>query len=79
MTTRIWLRGGYKNLNPTDTVNTWKAVESFTVSNNLRPCLIKQQGGYYKIEKDGILTFVTETLHSITFEELYRKLKDYHN
>ena len=76
MTTQIWLRGSYRKLKPTNRVNTWKAVESFTVSNNLRPCLIKQQGGYYKIEKDGLLTFVTPALQQITFEELYKKLKD---
>jgi hypothetical protein len=76
MITQIWLRGSYRNLKPTDSVNTWKAVESFTVSNNLRPCLVKQQGGYYRIEKDGLLTFVTPALQQITFEELYKKLKD---
>jgi hypothetical protein len=76
MDTNIWLRGSYRKFRENDTVNTWRTVESFVVSNNLRHCLVKQQGGYYKIEKDGTLTFVTPTLRSITFKELYKKLKD---
>lgn len=77
MITELWLNGSLRRLKPTDFVTNWRAVESFIVSNSLRHCLIKQQGGYYKIEKDGTLTFVIRTLYSITFEELYNKLKDY--
>jgi hypothetical protein len=76
METRIYLNKGYRNLKPNDIVKTTRAVESFCVHNSLRSCLVKQQGGWYKICLDGILTFVTPALDCITFKELYERLKD---
>lgn len=76
MNTVIYLNGGYRNINSSDFVNTWKAVTSFIVHNNLRHCLVKQQNGYYKINKDSTLSFVTRNLNMITFGELYHLLKD---
>ena len=76
METTIWLNGSYRNVKPTDTVNTSRAVESFCNYNRLRKCLVRQQGGWYKLELNGILTFVTRALYLITFEQLYNTLKD---
>lgn len=76
METRIWLRGRYIVIEPGDYVCTTRAVTSFAHHNGLRDCLFKSQGGYYKLEMNGMLTFVERCLYMITFEQLYNVLKD---
>lgn len=76
METKIFLQGVYRNIRPNDPVKTSRAITSFASSNNLRDCMFKAQGGWYKIGLDGILIFATRTLYSITFTDLYQILKD---
>ncbi len=76
METRIWLNKGWVNIKPDDLVRTTKAIHSFACFNSLRDSIFRSQGGYYKIEKNGMLTFVCRTLQDITFTQLYELLKD---
>jgi hypothetical protein len=74
---KIWVNGSLRNFKPTSIVRTFRAVESFINYNpGLRRCLVKQQGGYYKLGLDGILTFAFHALGGVTFEQLYNILKD---
>ena len=76
MINRIWIGSRYRTIRKDKLVMNLRNVESFIVANNLRPCLCKQQGGYYKIELDGTLKHVCKFLNRITYEELYKALKD---
>jgi hypothetical protein len=76
MGTRIWIGKGYRNVNPSDIVKTTKNVHSFACENCLRDSLFKTQGGYYKLNLDGILTFAFGSLNAVTFEQLHKILID---
>lgn len=76
MELNIWVGNRFTDVKAEAPVNTTKNITSFCVSNNLRNCLVKSQGGWYKIELDGMLTFVTRTLYLISFADLYNILKD---
>lgn len=76
MNTNIWINGRFTDIDPKQAVKTTRNITSFCVSNNLRDCLFKSQGGWYKLERDGIMVFVTRTLYLISFEDLYSILKD---
>lgn len=74
MVLRIWLGKGYRNLKPTDTVKTLRAAYSFCNYNNL-PMLLKANGGYCIISKQGKLIDICGTLDSISFGERYERIK----
>lgn len=76
MELNIWINKGYKNVKKNDFVKTFRALTSFSVANCLRNCIVKSQGGYYKLELNGVLTFKFASLHNVTFEELFNILKD---
>lgn len=76
MVTNIWLNGRYTEIDPEEPVHTSKAITSFAAHNNLRNCLVRSQGGWYKIHLNGIMTFETRTLYLISFADLYNILKD---
>jgi len=72
MVTEIWYLRGWKNIKPDEPVNTMRAMYSFSIANCLPGGgLVKSQGGYYLIQKDGTMKFVTRTLYLLTFKELY--------
>lgn len=71
METKIWVNNTWRNVKPTDSVNTTRAMHSFCTFNNLPDALFKTQGGWYLLKKDKTLEFVTRTLNSITFQQLY--------
>jgi hypothetical protein len=73
---QIWKAGRFTTVKPSDPVNTTKNVTSFCVSNGLRNCLFKSQGGWYKLQTDGTLVFIDRALYLISFENLYNILKD---
>jgi hypothetical protein len=72
----IFLRGRYVTIKPEDPVNTTRAITSFCCHNQLRDCLFKSQGGWYKLTLDGKLQFITRALYLISFQDLYDTLKD---
>jgi hypothetical protein len=74
--TKIFLNKGWRNIKPEEPVNTTRAIHSFCSSNSLRDSLFKSQGGYYKLQLDGTLLFVTRTLAEISFSDLFNILKD---
>lgn len=75
MVTTIWLNNSWRNIKPYDFINNTRAVQSFCTANCLKNNLFKSQGGWYLINFDGKLEFLTRTLQSLTFEELYNKVK----
>ena len=76
METNIWINGRFTDIKPDQFVNTTKNVHSFCVCNGLTDRLFKSQGGYYKLQKDGRLTFIVRALNQLTFEGLYAAMKD---
>lgn len=76
MELKLWIGNNWRQFKPEDPVNTSRAITSFATSNKLRDCLVRVQGGWYKIELNGIMTFQTRALYLISFKDLYYILKD---
>lgn len=76
METRLWINKGYRNFTPDSLVASSRMITSFATHNSLRDCLVKAQGGWYKIHKNGIMTLECRTLHHINLRDLYNILKD---
>ena len=76
METRIWISGRYRTIDPDEPVLSTRAITSFCAFNGLRNALVRSQGGWYIISKEGIMTRVARTLYIISFRELYHLLKD---
>jgi hypothetical protein len=77
METRIWVSGGWRNISPSETVNSTRRLQSFCVFNCLECNIFKSQGGYYKLSDQGRLEFVTRTLGTISFQDVYSLLSKY--
>jgi len=71
METKLWLSTGSANIKPTDTIRSTKRLTAFCASNCMRNALLKSQGGWYWLQKDGLLRFIDRCLDSITFEEIF--------
>jgi hypothetical protein len=76
MELKLFINKGYHQFKEDDPVNSSRAITSFAASNSLRDCLVRAQGGWYKIELNGIMTFQTRALYLISFKDLYYILKD---
>lgn len=73
---RIFKQGRFTTVKPTDPVNTTRNMLAFSVANGLRDCIMRGQGGWYKLCMDGIWVFAFRTLYLVSFEELYGIMKD---
>jgi hypothetical protein len=71
METKLWLSTGPQNIKPTDTIRSTKRLHAFCTSNSIRDALVKSQGGWYWLQKDGTLRFIDRCLDNITFEEVF--------
>ena len=76
MDLRIYKQGRYTTVKADDPVLTTKNMRSFASSNCLRDCIFRTQGGWYKLNLDGIMVFAFRTLYLVSFEELYKIMKD---
>lgn len=75
METKLWLSTGPANIKPTDTIRSTRRLHAFCTSNSMRDALMKSQGSWYWLQKDGLLRFVDRCLNNITFAEVFN-LKD---
>lgn len=75
MVTKIWVNDKPHNIKPTDAIKSTRRLTSFCTFNALRNALMKSQGGWYWLQKDGTLRFIDRCLDNITFEEVFN-LKD---
>jgi hypothetical protein len=74
--TKLWLSTGPANIKPTDTIRTTKRLTAFCSFNCMRNALLKSQGGWYWLQKDGLLRFIDRCLDNITFEKVYNLKND---
>ena len=72
--TRIWVGNGWINIKPEQQVTTTRRLRSFCVANCLPDKIVKSQGGYYNLTKDGTFVPMEKHLYLITFEEVYKLL-----
>ena len=75
MKTKIWVYDKPVTVRHTDTIKSTRRLHSFCTFNGIRDALIKSQGGWYFLQRDGTLKFVNRTLDSITFEEYFNLIK----
>ena len=75
METKIYVYNGWVNIKPEDPIKSTRRLTSFCVFNCLRNALMKSQGGWYILHKDGRLELLARTLYLISFQEIYDKLK----
>lgn len=68
LVTKIWVRNNWKNINPDNAPRELRELDSFLAFNSTAKCILKGQGGYYRI-KDGILHFISRTLSSLSFKD----------
>lgn len=76
MVTKIWYGKGLINIKPDSPVKSTRLMTSFCSYNSLKNAVVKTQGGWYFVNQDGRLEFVTRTLGDISFQQLYDFLKD---
>lgn len=72
----IYRNGAFGHVAGDVVVKSFREVTGFAVCNSLRNCLVKTQGGIWKICLDGNLRFVNRALNSMTFEDIYNAMKD---
>lgn len=72
MKTSIWMGNSYRNIDPQERVQSFKRLKSFCAANLLPHCILKMQGGYYKIEGEGKpMTFIATALYKVSFQDIY--------
>lgn len=76
METKLWIYGKPVNIKPLNTINSTRRLTCFCVVNGMRNALIKSQGGWYWLQKDGKMRFIDRCLDNITFEELFNLKKE---
>lgn len=76
MTTQIWANNGWKNIKPEDMVNTSRRLQGFCVANGINNRLFYSQGGWYHLQRSGVLVFVIRALYLLSFERAYYILND---
>ena len=75
MDSKIWVAGGWRNIKPEQSVKSFRQVTAFAACNCLPNCLVKAQGGLWRINKDGSMSFISSALNNLTFADLYRVMK----
>lgn len=76
ITTKIWWRDKYRNVNPEKPPVETRQLDSFLTYNKAAKCFLKGQGGWYKLTKEGELLFVTRALYLLSLKEWLRIAKD---
>lgn len=71
METRIFVNGHYTTIDPTSPINSTRHLTSFCCYNGIRNALLRSQGGWYWLHKNGMLEKVARCLYLISFEEIY--------
>jgi hypothetical protein len=69
METRIWVRNGYKEINPELAPTASRELDSFLWTNNAPKCFLRGQGGWYKITKENRVLFVNRVLYTMSYQE----------
>ena len=74
--TRIWVRDRYRNVNPDNPPKETRELDSFLYANCGAKCFMKGQGGWYKITKEGGLSYVTRALYLLPLKDWLNIAKD---
>lgn len=76
ITTKIWVRNRYRNVNPEKAPKETRELDSFLYYNDAAKCFMKGQGGWYKFTREGSLLFVARALYLLSLKEWLRIAKD---
>ena len=69
MTTKIWWRDHFINVNPDKAPVDERQLISFLRYNNAPACFVKTGNAWRKVTKDGALLNVTRALYLMSFKE----------
>jgi hypothetical protein len=69
MITNIYYRNNYINVNVDKPPKDLRQLRAFLLANNTRDCFLKSQGGYYKLELDNKLYFISRVLYLLTLKD----------
>jgi hemin uptake protein HemP len=76
ITTKIWIRDKYRNINPENPPKETRELDSFLFYNGAAKCFIKAQGGWYKLTREGKLLFVTRALYLMSLNQFLEIAKN---
>jgi len=69
LVTKIYVNNGYRNVNPEHSPVSNRVLRSFLIYNNAPDCFVKTSNKWYKMSKNGRLTFVCRTLNDLSLKE----------
>lgn len=69
MITKIFVRDKFRTVKPEHYPKEIRELDSFLVYNKSDKNIIKAQGGYYRVSRQGGLAFIVRALYLLSFKE----------
>lgn len=66
---KVWIRGITRYLDPNQPPKEVRELDMFTYQTVGIKCFAKFQGGWYKVDREGKIHFVTRALYLLTLKE----------
>jgi len=69
MTTRIYVKNSWRNIDPNKPPASSRELDSFLFYNNAPKCFVKTNGYWFKVRQDGVMEKVSRVLYTLPLKD----------
>ena len=69
METRIYVKNGWRNVNPTKPPASSRELDSFLLYNNAPKCFVKTNNYWFKLKPNGKMSKVSRVLYTLPLQD----------